>query len=770
MPPGAPCEPPRERSTIPFLTMPTACNGALTSTLAGESWAGEPLAQEAGLPSMEDCDLLPFTPSLGVTPVQGATGEPTAGQPTTSASTPTALRVHLRLPQEPALLPEGLAESSILDTSVSLPDGLELNPSAANGLQACSERQIGFTGINPVSQTVEFTPAPAICPEASKLGTVRISTPDLSHALEGGVYLAAQDANPFASLFALYIAAEDPVSKVRVKLAGEITVDEETGEITTSFQNAPQVSVEDLEMELFGGPRASLATPPICGTYSTHSRFTPWSGGPPVEPEPSSFQLTAGPAGSPCSDPLPFQPSFLAGSTSLQAGGFTGFSLEIGRPDGQQPLSGVTVTLPSGVAALLSTVTPCRTPPAGQEWACGPESLIGSSLASSGLGPDPYQLPGQLFLTEGYGGAPFGIVDITPAVAGPFNLGNVVVRSKLLVNPTTAVVTVVTEPLPQHVRGIAVQLKQLNVTVNRPDFEFNPTSCERMTVTGSLSGLEGASVPVSSPFQVSGCAGLPFHPALEASTGGRSSRLDGDSFDVRITSAGLGQANIAKVDLQIPEALPSRQSTLEKACLAATFEADPASCPPLSVVGMAVVHTPVLRSPLAGPAYLVSHGGAAFPDLEFVLQGEGIELTLDGQTEIRKGITYSRFESAPDAPFTSFETSLPAGPDSILTGYDGASKEPLDLCGAKLAMPTTITAQNGDVIRQETKINVTGCAGVPAMKTKTLTRTQKLDDALAACRKKYKHHTKKRQECERQAHKRYPPPKSKKADGKRRKR
>ena len=241
--------------------------------------------------------------------------------------------------------------------------------------------------------------------------------------------------------------------------------------------------------------------------------------------------------------------------------------------------------------------------------------------------------------------------------------------------------------------GIPLQLKQIEVTVDRPGFEFNPTSCEPMSVTGTLTGAEGASVPVSSPFQVAGCGGLPFAPKLTATVGAHASRVDGTGLDVKVTSKGLGQANIAKVDLTLPEALPSRQTTLEKACLAAVFQANPAACSPQSIIGKAIIHTPVLKSPLAGPAYLISHGGAKFPDVEFVLQGEGIELVLDGQTDIHDGITYSRFEVTPDAPFTSFETELPAGPKSILTAY--LPHNNYDLCASKLQMPTEIIGQNG---------------------------------------------------------------------------
>jgi hypothetical protein len=254
---------------------------------------------------------------------------------------------------------------------------------------------------------------------------------------------------------------------------------------------------------------------------------------------------------------------------------------------------------------------------------------------------------------------------------------------------------------------VPTRLQTVNVTLNRPGFIFNPTNCSQQTVAGTITSAQGASVGVSSPFAVTGCRNLPFAPKLTASVAGHGSRASGTTFDVKLQSAGLGQANIHKVDLTLPNALPSRLSTLQKACLAAVFESNPASCSPESIIGKATIHTPVLNSPLSGPAYLVSHGGAAFPDVEFVLQGEGVELILDGKTDIKNGITYSKFETAPDAPFTTFETELPAGPKSIFAVYQKNGS--YNLCGTTLQMPSEITGQNGAVIKQTTAIAATGC-------------------------------------------------------------
>ena len=764
---GETCVPPTSRETTPFLTLPTACAGAVATQLSGEAWTGETAADEytfqtglgEPLARLEGCERVPFSPAIDVSPVEEQEGA-APGAPTTTASTPTGMNVTVKLPAEG----EGLGEAAVEDTTVTLPAGVALNPSAANGLQACSESQIGYEGegpspdpFSPGTQTpLRFSISPVGCPDGSKVGVVRIKSPDLAHELEGGVYLAAQNANPFGSLFALYIAAEDPVSRILVKLAGQVTLNEATGQVTTTFTNTPQVPFEELRLHFFEGPRASLSTPAQCGSYTTTSSFASWSGATREPPATEPFRITTGTEGAACSNPLAFSPSFLAGVSDLQAGAFTPFTLTIGHPDADQPLSAITVHLPAGVAALLSTVTPCQEPPAGWEWACGPESLIGHSSAFSGLGSDPYELPGSVYLTSGYGGAPFGILDVTPAIAGPFNLGNVDVRSKITVDPNTAAVTITSDPFPQHVKGIPVSLKQINVTVDRPGFEFNPTSCNPMAVSGTLTGAQGATAPVSSPFQLSGCASLPFDPTLTATAGGHGSKANGTSLAVTVTSGGIGpggvaQAGIAKVDLRLPLALSSRLPTLQKACTAALFNANPASCDEGSVIGNATIHTPVLKSALTGPAYLVSHGGAAFPDVEFVLQGEGITLVLDGKTDIKNGITYSRFESAPDAPFTVFETVLPAGPHGVLTP-NVPEKENYSLCKANLEMPTEITGQNGAVLDQNTMIVASGCGGVLSTKTK-LTRAQLLARALKACRKLK--NKRKRLACVRHARKKY---------------
>ncbi len=764
---GKSCPATTEIEQQPFLTLPTSCAAnpsaePVISSAEADSWAqpGRFLGAEYAwmnetgmLLGFEGCSQLPFSPEIDVRPEEH------------SAATPTGLEVKVSVPQESTLEAGALAEADVRDTTVALPAGVELSPSAANGLQACSEAEIGFEGFNSATQTNEFTDAQPACPDASKLGTVKIKTPLLTHELDGSVYLASPapngepSQNPFGSLVALYLVAEDPVSGVLVKLAGEGQLNEQTRRVATTFKNAPQVPFEELTLNLFGGPRASVSTPALCGSYGSEATFTPWSGTPAVNlsSPAKDFAITSGVGGSGCPGSEPFSPGLIAGVSNGQAGAFTSFDLELTRPDGDQALKGLTVHLPSGIAALLSSVELCTEAQAKAD-ACPPGSEVGKATAVAGLGSEPYvEEGGRVYITGPYQGAPFGLEILTPAVAGPFNLGYVSVRSKISVDPNDASITIQTPELPTQLKGIPLQLKRVLVSVDRAGFEFNPTNCSPMKIEGGFSGSEGATESVSAAFGVTGCGSLPFAPKLSAVAGGRGSKADGTSLAVTVTSGGVGpsgvaQAGIAKVDLALPVALSSRLSTLQKACTEAVFNANPASCSEDSVIGYATIHTPVLSNPLSGPAYLVSHGGAAFPDVEFVLQGEGITLLLDGKTDIKAGVTYSRFESAPDAPFTVFETVLPAGPHGVLTP-NVPEREQYSLCKASLKMPTEITGQNGAILNQTTNIAVTGCAGVKDSKAVKLTRARLLAKALKAC-KKYKKKAR-RTACERQARKRY---------------
>jgi hypothetical protein len=775
------CEAPEPRSKEPFLSLPTSCTEPLTTTVYADSWKepGRRLpdgridtsdpnwkSQESTTEHLEGCEALPFSPSLTVAPL------------TQEGSTPTGLKVDVHVPQlETTRKPQGKAESAVRATTVALPEGMNLSPTSASGLQACSLGQIGFERVDPNTGADQFTPAPATCPEQSKVATVRITSPDLPcrdpavatcrseeeevspgvsapeehEELVGAAYLAAPQnfaappqENPFESLVALYIVAESPESHVRVKLAGRVTPNEGTGQLVSTFENTPQVPFGHFELNFLGGHRGNVSTPALCGNYTTGASLSPWSGNAAV-PAPSSFAITSGPGGSGCSpNPQALSPGFQAGSTSPQAAGFTAFTVDIERPDADQAIRTVTTHLPPGIAGMLSSVTLCQEPQASQG-TCPGASLVGHTTVTSGLGPEPFTPPvGQVFITGPYKGAPFGLTIVTPAIAGPFNLGNVIVRARIDIDRSTAAITVTSDPVPLMLRGLALQLQHINVTVDRPGFQFNPTNCSPKAVTATIVGAQGGIANVSYPFQAKNCASLPFTPKLTATVGAQGSKANGVGFNVIVQSGGLGVSNLAKVNLQLPAILPSRLSTIQKACRDTIFEVNPATCPEGSVIGKAIIHTPVLKNPLTGPAYLVSHGNAAFPDVEFLLQGEGVTLLLDGKTDIKKGVTYSHFESNPDDPFTTFETQLPAGPHSALTDFVPASKN-FNLCGQTLLMPTELTAENGLLIKQTTHIAIVGCK-------KPLTRAQLLARALKACKKLKK---KKRASCVASAQRKY---------------
>jgi hypothetical protein len=723
-------------SRRPFLTLPTGCTGPLRSSLSVDSYqdpghyvsVSEPVRNIDGEPlALTGCSLLRFPAALSVAP------------DVTDASSSSGLTVGVHVPQTAELKnPEGLGESSLRDTTVALPAGVAINPAGANGLEACSEGLAGFTGFkefNPESEpgvkTFTFTPEPietlqpgvSLCPSGSKIGTVKIKTPLLSNPLEGAVYLASQNANPFGSLIAMYMLIEDPVSGSTVKLAGEVRLCENTGEvidgescqapgqIITTFENTPDLPFEELELHFFGGERAPLSTPSRCGTYTTQASFTPWDGNAPVNTS-SYFEITSGPNGGACpGQSLPFDPSLTAGTTSIQAGGFSPFTMTMSREDGQQNLQAISLKMPAGLSGLLTGVELCGEAQA-DAGTCGPNSQIGETIVGVGVGNDPFTVTGgKVYLTGPYKGAPFGLSIVNPAVAGPYNLGQVIVRAKIEVNPITADLTITSDDsgpykIPTILDGIPLEIQHVNVTINRKGFTFNPTNCNPMSITGSLDSTEGGVDALSVPFQATNCAVLGFKPGFKVSTSGKTSRADGASLSVKLTypKTPLGsQANIKSVKVDLPKQLPSRLTTLQKACPAKTFEANPAGCPAASIVGHGKAITPLIPVPLEGPAYFVSHGGKAFPELIVVLQGYGVTLQLHGETFISKaGITSSTFATVPDAPVGSFELTLPQGKYSALAANG-------NLCKSKLVMPTAFVGQNGAEIHQSTKIGVSGC-------------------------------------------------------------
>ena len=697
-------------ATLPaaFFSTSSDCAAPTTSaaTLRVNPWAApeHTIAENAPMPLPAGCNRLQFEPTITVKPQ------------TTQVDTPTGVTVDLKVPQNEDA--GGLATPDLKDATVTLPPGMSVAPPAANGLRGCPAT--GPEGINlyaegPVDsqepQGIQHL-LPGHCPPASAIGTVKITTPLLPAPLEGRVYLAQPkcggegqsecteaDATN-GNLFSLYIEAEG--SGVNLKLPGRVAASPTTGQLTTTFTENPQFPFSELVLTLNAGPNAPLANPPTCGPATTTSDLVPWSSPETHDATPTSFySVDSNGAGGACPPSPPFTPTFNAGTIAAESAASSPFTLTLNRHDGEQNVSALAVRMPPGLVGMLSAVPLCQEPQASAG-TCPEASRIGTTTVAAGAGANPFWISGRVYLTAPYNGAPFGLTVVVPAKAGPFNLGNVIVRAAINVNRTTAAITVTSGPLPQIKDGVPFRLKTINVTIDRPGFMLNPTNCEQQAITGTVAAAQGAAASVSTPFAVGRCSSLPFKPSFTVSTQAKTSKASGASLDVKVAFPTRGEANIRAVKVDLPKQLPSRLTTLQKACPVAVFDANPAHCAAESIVGIAKAQTPVLPVTLSGPAYLVSHAAEAFPQLVVVLQGDGVRVDLAGQTFIRKGITSSNFATVPDVPVSSFELYLPEGRFSALAAYG-------DLCKLKLQMPTKITGQNGAVIKQTTVIKVTGC-------------------------------------------------------------
>jgi hypothetical protein len=635
---------------------------------------------------MTGCASLPFAPSLTLTP------------DTKAAGAPTGLGIDLNLPQNEN--PDGLATADLKRAAVTLPAGMAINPGAGEALEGCTDTQFGLHSSDPDS-----------CPNASNLGSVKVTTPLLSKPLEGSIYLAApreQNAAAAASgqMFRIFLAAHG--SGTEVKLAGNVAVDQSTGRLVATFDNNPQLPFTNVHMQFTGGANAPLVLPRACGTYTTRAVFTSWATETPVESN-SSFNVDQN-----CDRAARFEPSLQAGTGST-AGVYSPFQMTLTRPDAQQDVSGLTLTLPPGLTGKLTGIPLCPEAQA-QTGTCSPESQIGKVIAAAGAGPTPLWVPQSgrtptaVYLAGPYKGAPFSLSVVVPAQAGPFDLGTVVVRAALSVDLHDAHISVISDPIPTILDGVPLNVQKLNVTLDRPGFMLAPTNCSPMQITGTATSSAGASAPLSSRFQVGSCASLKFAPRFSVSTAGASSKANGASLTAKLSIPG-GQgveANVARVKVELPKQLPSRLTTLQKACTSVQFDANPAGCPAGSFIGRATVHTPLLPVALTGPAIFVSHGGEAFPSLVMVLQGYGVTVDLVGTTLIRSGITSTTFKTVPDVPFSDFGLTLPQGKFSALAANLPARVRG-SFCGQKLVMPSEFIAQNDVVIKQNTSIATTGC-------------------------------------------------------------
>jgi hypothetical protein len=712
---------PSPLAPVPFFTNPTDCSGEQpTASIYLDSWQhparfnpdGSPVSleeaawarSESKSPPVTGCNALQFPAQI-------------KAQPTTHESDkPSGMDFEISLPQSETM--GVVATPALKKVVVTLPEGFTIDPSAGDGLAACSEAQIGWLG----GTHLNFSAAPPRCPEASKIGSLELETPLVPHKFEGEMFIAEQNENPFGATLAAYVVVHDPVTGVLIKIAGEFLPDPHTGRLTAVFDENPNLPFSDLKLHFFGGPRAELATPESCGTFTVGSELTPWSA---PDSGPAAMPFDSFPIDEAC--PGGFAPSFTAGSMNLQAGAYTSFVASFQRSDADQELAGLTINLPPGLLANLNGVPLCTDAQIQQTReggaGCPAASQVGTVVAGAGPGPDPLFVSGRVYLTGPYNGGPYGLAAVVPAVAGPFDFGTVVVRQSLRIDPIDAHVTDVSDPFPTIIDGIPLRLRRVDVRVERPGFTFNPTNCSKLAFTGNVSGSPlgaprmldgivgyatqpGASSSFTTPFQVTNCATLGFKPSFAVSTSGKTSRQNGASLDVKLAypPGSLGKdANIRSVKVELPKQLPSRLTTLQKACPDRTFDANPAACPVESRVGTASASTPIIPVTLSGPAYFVSHGGEKFPELIIVLSGNGITVQLHGETFISKaGITSSTFRTIPDVPVQAFELTLPQGQFSALAANG-------DLCASALRMPTVFTAQNGLVIHRSTPIATAGC-------------------------------------------------------------
>jgi hypothetical protein len=706
--PGITTSPPRPISGTPvaFMTNPTSCSTPQQFDFTARSYPDPNVSHTASvqLPDTIDCGLIPFDPSIAL-------------QPTTQeADSASGLDVDLSLPQGGLTDPNGLATADLKKAVVTMPEGVALNPSAGDGLAGCTEAQVGLVSESPIT----FDASQATCPDGSKVGTAQITTPVLPDPIPGSLYLADPNDNPFHSLLSGYLVAHG--EGVTLKLAGRFDLDPNTGRITATFDDNPQQPFSDLQLHFKGGSRGVLVTPPSCGTYQIDSKLVPWSAADPNNPTPaevkdltSTFDVSTGPGGGPCPDyldPSRFTPGFSAGTTAPLAGSSTGFVLKVTRPDGQQSLKQIHLDLPPGLVAHLAGVPRCPqsaiTPTSAS---CPPGSQIGVVNVGAGAG-SPFFLTNQpVYLTDGY---------------GPLDLGHVVVRSQLTVDPDDAQVHVDSETLPRILEGIPLHIRSVSVNVNRPGFMQNPTNCNPMQVTGTVTGgganfdnpADDTVKPVSDHFQVGGCSGLGFSPKLSGAIlngaqGIHRSDHPNLSFNLHATP---GDANISSVAVTLPQAFQIDQANLGNICSETELATN--QCAGRNAVGTASATTPLLDSTLSGPVYAVS-GSGGLPKLAVILNGpaaDPLHLLVRGITTTVGARIANTFPLVPDAPITDFGLTLNGGPAGYLVnntdvcaGAKGKSKKARKkasrLRRTNLTAAALFTAQDGDTLTQSVPIS-----------------------------------------------------------------
>ena len=658
---------------------------------------GYPLSPEANDPAMRWGDPQGTTGCDGV-PVKGKlSAQPTALE----AETSSGLEVHIEVPNPGLEAQEGIASSDIKGVKVTLPQGITVNPSQAEGLGTCSPARYESTELS-------FHPdGQHGCPADSKIGTVAVKTPLLEETLPGNVYIATPHENPFNSLLALYIVIEEPQRGILIKLPGEVRTNEVTGRIETEFKDLPQQPFSSFDFKFREGARAPLITPSHCGTYATEAEFTPWSNPNQVLRSESTFQITKGIGGAPCPPGgVPeFNPGFSAGSVNNNAGSFSEFVMRLTRSDGEQDLTKFSSVLPPGVSAKIAGVGKC--PEAAiatakgktglQERAnpsCPANSQIGRSLAGAGVGSVLTYVPGQLYLAGPYNGAPLSVVSVTPAVAGPFDVGTVVVREALSLDPRTAEVRVDgdrSDPIPHILKGIPLKLRDLRVYVDRDKFTINPTSCDPSSVKATLFGsyldvfsaADDVPVALSDRYQAAGCASLGFKPALAIKLKGGTKRGNHPALRAVVTPR-KGDANIDGAVVTLPKSAFLDQGHIRTICTRVQFAAD--NCPAGAVYGKVKAWSPLLDEPLAGPVYLRS-SNHTLPDLVFDLHGV-VDIEVPGRIDSVNGGIRATFANVPDAPISRVVLDMQGGRKGLIVNS-------ANLCAAKNRAKAFLTGQNG---------------------------------------------------------------------------
>jgi hypothetical protein len=672
-----------------LLTNPTSCGAdPLAMMLSLEAWAdpGLELSATGSLAPTGECALPGFDPSILAQP------------DTTVADSPAGLLAEVHLPQNSE--PDGTATADLKQSVFALPKGLVPNPAAAEGLLGCDPAQIGLASA-PGTDPPAFAEGPAECPPASRLGTVQIQTPLFDHPLAGSVYLAKPFENPFGSLLGTYIVVEDPATGTVVKLAGRVEPDPSAHRLIASFDQIPQLPFENAKFELPGGPHAALRTPATCGSFTTTTALTPWTSPAGADETPSDpFQISAGAGGSSCQSSeaaLPNKPAFQAATASPQAAAYTPFDFKLGREDGSQELAKVDLTLPKGLLGKLAGVPLCSDaqiaaaalPPQGAAAApapsCPAASQVGSASAGAGAGTDPLQVGGKVFLAGPYKGAPYSLAIVVPALAGPFDLGNVVARAGLRPDPESTQVTVTSDPFPTELQGIALDIRSIDVDIDRPDFIVNPTNCDPKAVLGTATSVPGQSASLSSPFPVSGCAELGFKPKFALNLKGGTRRGDHPALSVSLSAPTGPYANFTGGVVIFPHSEFIDQNHIRTVCTRVQFAA--AACPPGSVYGHAKLITPLLGEPFEGPVYLRS-SDHTLPDVVADLHSGGIEAVIDGRVDSVHGDLRTTVEGTPDAALSSYTLEMQGGKRGLLVNSQ-------DLCGSTHRAYADFSAQNG---------------------------------------------------------------------------